>query len=246
MPAGTGCGLASAQRRRELGNDLHDIVAHHVGAMTLRASSGRLAIDACGDVAVAAAALSDIAETGRRLLEELRGLLAVLQDPAAEEAALVIEPKAAIADAVARVAAAGVPVTFDLDPALAGTSLLVRTTAARVVQEALTNVLKHAGPGTPTRLTTRVEPPHILWIRIENEEPIEPPPTPAALPVSGHGLAGMRNRVAMLGGMLTAGPSKKGGWTVAVALPAPPALSAPARPAHAAPADRAPRDPRRS
>jgi signal transduction histidine kinase len=188
-----------------------------------------------GDAAVASAALGDIAEMGRHVLEELRGLLAVLHDSdAVEEEALIIEPKAAIADAVARVGAAGVPVAFDLDPGLAGMSLLVRTTAARVVQEALTNVLKHAGPGTPTRLTARVESPHTLWIRIENEQPVEQSPTPAELPASGHGLAGMRNRVARLGGMLTAGPTKEGGWTVAVAMPAPPALSAHVGPAHAA------------
>jgi signal transduction histidine kinase len=232
--------IAAAQlsKRSQLANDLHDIVAHHVGAMTIRASSGRLAVDTSGDVAVAAAALDEIAETGRHVLEELRGLLAVLHDPAAEEAALVIEPKAAIADAVARVGAAGVPVTFDLDPGLAGTSLLVRTTAARVVQEALTNVLRHAGPGTATRLTVRVEPPYTLWIRIDNDAPIEQPLAPVALPGSGHGLVGMRNRVALLGGILTAGPTDEGGWTVAVVLPAPPALSAPAGPAHAAWAER--------
>ncbi len=217
---------AQLAERSRLAHDLHDIVAHHVVAMTLRASSGRLAVDTSGDVAVAAAALGDIAETGRRVLDELRGLLAVLHDPdATDDKALVTEPKAAIADAVARVRTAGVPVTFDLGPGLAGASLLVQTTAARVVQEALTNVLKHAGPGTATRLTARVEPPHTLWIRIENEHPVERPLPPAVLPGSGHGLAGMRNRVALLGGTLTAGPTQDGGWTVAVALPAPPALA---------------------
>ena len=122
---------ARLAERSRLARDLHDIVAHHVGAMTLRASSGRLALDTSGDAAVAAAALSDIAETGRHVLDELRGLLAVLRDPdAIDEEAMVIEPKAAIADAVARVRGAGVPVTLDLDPDLARASLLVRTTVA--------------------------------------------------------------------------------------------------------------------
>ena len=224
---------ARLAERSRLARDLHDIVAHHVGAMTLRASSGRLALDTSGDAAVAAAALSDIAETGRHVLDELRGLLAVLRDPdAIDEEAMVIEPKAAIADAVARVRGAGVPVTLDLDPDLARASLLVRTTVARIVQEALTNVLKHAGPGTATRLTASVEPPHTLRLRIDNDAPAGPQPAPAALPASGHGLTGMRDRVALLGGVLTAGPTPDRGWSVAVALPAPPAL--PVRPDPAA------------
>ncbi len=223
---------ARLAERSRLARDLHDIVAHHVGAMTLRASSGRLALDTSADASVAAAALSDIAETGRHVLDELRGLLAVLRDPdAIDEEAMVIEPKAAIADAVARVRGAGVPVTLDLDPDLARASLLVRTTVARIVQEALTNVLKHAGPGTATRLTASVEPPHTLRLRIDNDAPTGPQPAPAALPASGHGLTGMRDRVALLGGVLTAGPTPDRGWSVAVALPAPPALPVPPGPA---------------
>jgi signal transduction histidine kinase len=219
---------ARLAERTRLAHDLHDIVAHHVGAMTLRASSGRLAMDTSGDVAVASTALADIADSGRHVLSELRGLLAVLHDPdAIGEEAMVTDPKAAIADAVARVRAAGVPITTDLDPGLDGTSLLVRATAARIVQEALTNVLKHAGPSTATRLVMTIEAPHTLRLRIDNDPPVGPPPAAADLPASGHGLAGMRDRAALLGGVLTAGPTPDGGWTVAVALPAPPALVEP-------------------
>ena len=216
---------ARLAERSRLARDLHDIVAHHVGAMTLRASSGRLALDTSGDATVAADALSDIADTGRHVLDELRGLLTVLRDPdAIDEEALVIEPKAAIADAVARVRGAGLPVTTDIDPALARASLLVRTTVARIVQEALTNVLKHAGPGTETRLTARIEPPHTLRLQIDNDASAASPAVPATLPISGHGLAGMRDRVGLLGGALTAGPTAERGWSVRVVLPAPPAI----------------------
>jgi signal transduction histidine kinase len=217
---------AQLAERTRLAHDLHDIVAHHVGAMTLRASSGQLAVDTSGDVALASTALADIADTGRQVLSELRGLLAVLHDPdAIGETAMVTEPKAAISDAVARVRAAGVPITFDLDPGLDGTSLLVRSTAARIVQEALTNVLKHAGPGTATRLVATIETPHTLRLRIDNDPPAGTRLAAADLPASGHGLAGMRDRVALLGGVLTAGPTTDGGWAVSVALPAPPALA---------------------
>jgi signal transduction histidine kinase len=217
---------ARLAERSRLARDLHDIVAHHVGAMTLRASSARLALDTAGDVTVAAAALGDIAETGRHVLDELRGLLVVLRDPEAiDEEALLTEPKAAIADAVSRVRGAGVPVTLHVDSGLARTSLVVRTTVARIVQEALTNVLKHAGPGTATRLTVDVEWPN-LRLRIDNDAPAGQPPAPATLPISGHGLAGMRDRVAVLGGVLTAGPTGEGGWSVVVDLPTVPALPA--------------------
>ena len=217
---------ARLAERSRLARDLHDIVAHHVGAMTLRASSARLALDTSGDTVVAAAALGDIAETGRHVLDELRGLLIVLRDPEAiDEEALLTEPKAAIADAVSRVRGAGVPVLLHVDPGLARTSLVVRTTVARIVQEALTNVLKHAGPGTATRLTVNVEGAE-LRLRLDNDPPAGQPPAPAALPVSGHGLAGMRDRVALLGGVLTAGPTGDGGWSVVVDLPTAPAVPA--------------------
>jgi len=219
---------ARLSERARLAHDLHDIVAHHVGAMTLRASSGQLAVDTSGDVALASTALADIADTGRHVLSELRGLLAVLRDPdAVGEAAMVTEPTAAISDAVARMRAAGVPITVDLDPDVDTTSLLVRSTAARIVQEALTNVLKHAGPGTVTRLVTSFETPHTVRLRIDNDPPAGQPPSAADLPASGHGLAGMRDRAALLGGVLVAGPTPDGGWTVTVALPAPPALAGP-------------------
>jgi len=210
---------ARLAERSRLARDLHDIVAHHVGAMTLRASSARLALDTSGDTVVAAAALGDIAETGRHVLDELRGLLIVLRDPEAiDEEALLTEPKAAIADAVSRVRGAGVPVLLHVDPGLARTSLVVRTTVARIVQEALTNVLKHAGPGTATRLTVNVEGAE-LRLRLDNDPPAGQPPAPTALPVSGHGLAGMRERVALYGGVLRTGPRPGGGFRVFAKIP---------------------------
>ena len=211
---------ARLAERSRLARDLHDIVAHHIGAMTLRASSGKLALDTSGDTAVAGAALTDVAATGRRVLDELRRLLTVLRDPDAIDAeAMFTDPNAAIKDAVMRTRNAGVPVEVDLDRRLAGASLLARTTAARAAQEALTNVLKHAGPGTPTRLTVTVEPPGTVRLQVTNDRPVDAAHA-ADLPASGHGLAGMRDRVALLGGKLVAGPIADQGWSVTVTLPA--------------------------
>ena len=206
--------------RTRLARDLHDVVAHNVGAMTLRASSARLALDSGADRAVAADALSDVAAAGRRVLDELRVLLGILREPdSAVGDALLTDPDAAMAEAVERVRTAGVPVEVTVDTGLADASPLARATVARVVQEALTNVLKHAGPGTPSRVAVSVSP-SALRAEVTNDRPsaataVEAP----ALPPSGHGLAGMRERVELLGGVLAAGPTPEHGWSVTVDLP---------------------------
>jgi signal transduction histidine kinase len=207
--------------RTRLARDLHDVMAHNVGAMTLRASSARLALDSGADRAIAAAALSDVAATGRRVLDELRVLLGILREPdSAGGDALLTDPDAAMAEAVARVRTAGVPVEVTVDAGLADASPLARATVARVVQEALTNVLKHAGPGTPSRVTVSVSPSG-LRAEVSNDRPVIPAPgvTANVLPPSGHGLAGMRERVELLGGVLAAGPTPDHGWSVTVDLP---------------------------
>jgi signal transduction histidine kinase len=207
---------ARLTERTRIARDLHDIVAHHVGAMTLRASSAKLALETGGDPAVAATALGDVATTGRRVLDELRGLLLLLRDPdPGDGPGLLADPEATMLDAVEQVQTTGVPVTVDVDPALAEASLVVRATVARAVREALTNVLKHAGPGTPAAIT--IAPVNgSLRAVVHNDPPVSAQP---ALPSSGHGLAGMRERVALLGGVLEAGPTPDGGWSVTVDLP---------------------------
>ena len=206
--------------RTRLARDLHDVVAHNVGAMTLRASSARLALDSGADRAVAADALSDVAAAGRRVLDELRVLLGILREPdSAVGDALLTDPDAAMAEAVERVRTAGVPVEVTVDTGLADASPLARATVARVVQEALTNVLKHAGPGTPSRVAVSVSP-SALRAEVTNDRPVAATAVEApALPPSGHGLAGMRERVELLGGVLAAGPTPEHGWSVTVDLP---------------------------
>jgi signal transduction histidine kinase len=214
---------ARMTERTRLARDLHDLVAHHVGAMTLRASSARLAVDSGADGSVAAAALGDVAATGRRVLDELRVLLQILREPeTANGEAMLTDPDAAMAEAIERIRAGGVPIDVDIDGGLADAPPLVRATVARVVQEALTNVLKHAGPGTSTQVEVRVLP-SVVRARVTNERPAWVPALTAratpALPVSGHGLAGMRERVELLGGVLEAGPTPEYGWSVTVELP---------------------------
>ncbi|MFD1930247.1 sensor histidine kinase [Nonomuraea mangrovi] len=202
--------------RERLAREVHDIVAHHVGAMVLRASAARYAAPD-GPVADA---LADIKETGHQVLEDLRGLLDVLRDPAGD-AVLLADPADVVAESAERMSAAGLIVDLDLDPALGEAPLVARASAARIVQEGLTNVLKHAGPGTAVRVGLAAGDGELV-VEVANGRP---PTIREPLPSSGQGLAGMRERAKALGGTLTAGPDG-GGWRLAVTLPYPQATMA--------------------
>lgn len=197
--------------RERIAREVHDIVAHHVGAMVLRASAARYAAPD-GPVADA---LSDIRDTGHQVLEDLRGLLDLLRDPD-RQPDLLADPADVVREAAERMSAAGLLVDLELDPASDGAPLVARASAARIVQEGLTNVLKHAGPGTKVRVSV-ASAADGLAIEIRNGRP---PTVMDRLPSSGRGLAGMRERVKALGGTLRAGPDEDGGWLLAASLPA--------------------------
>ncbi|MET7463337.1 histidine kinase [Nonomuraea sp. NPDC005501] len=196
--------------RERIAREVHDIVAHHVGAMVLRAGAARYAAPE-GPVADA---LADIRDTGHQVLEDLRGLLDVLRDPDARPG-LLADPADVMRESAERMAAAGLVVDLRLDPAADRAPLVARASAARIVQEGLTNVLKHAGPGTEVvvALTARGKG---LAVDIVNGRP---PARVERLPSSGRGLAGMRERVRALGGTLAAGPGENGGWRLTATLP---------------------------
>ncbi|WP_246080370.1 sensor histidine kinase [Nonomuraea mesophila] len=196
--------------RERIARDVHDIVAHHVGAMVLRAGAARYAAPD-GPVADA---LTDIRDTGHQVLQDLRELLDLLRDPD-RQPGLLANPADVIREAAERVAAAGLDVDLDLDPAADHTPLIARASAARIVQEGLTNVLKHAGPGTKVRVSVTPSGDG-LSVEIRNGRP---PADMERLPSSGRGLAGMRERVRALGGTLSAGPDGDGGWLLAARLP---------------------------
>lgn len=197
--------------RERIARDVHDIVAHHVGAMVLRASAARYTAPD-GPVADA---LTDIRETGHQVLQDLRGLIDLLRDPD-RQSDLLTDPNDVIRESAERMTAAGLEVDLELDPATEHAPLVARTSAARIVQEGLTNVLKHAGPGTKARVRVRAGRDG-LQVEIHNSRP---PRTIERLPSSGRGLAGMRERVRALGGTLVAGPDEDGGWLLAASLPA--------------------------
>ncbi|MEV7522195.1 histidine kinase [Streptomyces sp. NPDC091371] len=209
--------------RLRIAREMHDIVAHSLSVITVKAAVAAHVADVRPQET--REALRHIEETGRRALAEMRSTLAVLRapdgrsepesgtgtepgaEPGAEPAtapAPGLSDLAAVAD---RAAGAGVEVTLDvaeLPPLAAGLELAVY----RIVQEAVTNVIKHAAPTVCRVTVTRG-----LRITIVNEGDVLPGHTP------GHGLTGIRERVAMYQGEFTAGPRPEGGFRVSARLP---------------------------
>jgi signal transduction histidine kinase len=214
---------ARLQERTRLAGDLHDIVAHHVSAIAMQAGAGHYAATRTDSeqqrLEEAVKALRSIRDNAGQALVEVRGLLHVLRDPhgVAADDRPTVAPEAMITDAVRRSSNAGLDVDATVDDRLADAPLAVRVTAARAVQEALTNVLKHAGPGTHVAVTVALTD-HLVCVEVLDSGPRGCPPT---MPASGHGLAGMRQRVDILGGTLTAEPAPPFGWRLAMSLPLP-------------------------
>ena len=204
--------LAAAGERLRIARELHDVVAHSMSVISMHAGSGRLA--AQRDPAAAERALQVVERSSREALAEMRRLVTVLRD-ADDDAALV--PAARLADVhalVAEVAAAGVTVDVQTDGDLTSVPDGVSLAAYRIVQEALTNVVRHAFPArTQLRITVRDD-----VVRLEIVDHGAPR---AGTPPGrrGHGLIGMRERAALYGGGLEAGPLPDGGWRVSAHLP---------------------------
>ncbi|MFB9236380.1 sensor histidine kinase [Plantactinospora siamensis] len=202
---------AVADERRRIARELHDVVAHHVSVMGVLATGARRTL--ARDRAAADEALGSIEETGRTALRELRRLLDVLRTEA-EPAELAPQPGLAGIEAlVEQLREAGLPVTLEvagtprpLDPGMA-------LTIFRIVQEALTNVLKHAGTATAgVSIAFRGR-----WLELEIVDTGRGPvPDSATL---GHGLVGMRERVALYGGALRTGARAGGGYRVQARIP---------------------------
>ena len=222
--------IAAAAERVRIARELHDVIAHSLSVMVAQADGGAYAFDATPERS--RQALSEIGRTGRQALSEMSSLLGVLR-AGPEAPSLAPAPAAAdIAQLVSQAREAGMRVSHTEEgtvrPLPAGLSL----SAYRIVQEALTNVRKHAGPGAAAEVTVRYRKDELL-VRITNDggttvpPPSLPrygtdhPPRPAAH--SGHGLAGMRERAAMYGGTVQAGSCPDGGFEVTVRLPLPPA-----------------------
>jgi signal transduction histidine kinase len=203
---------AVADERRRIARELHDMVAHHVSVMGVLATGSRRTLHR--DPAAADEALATIEETGRTALRELRRLLDVLrtdQEPADD---LTPQPGLAHLPAlVEQVREAGLPVTLRMDGEPGALDPGVALTIYRIVQEALTNALKHAGSATAeVRLDIGT-----YWLTLEICDTGRGPRLSSG-PI-GHGLLGMRERVMLYGGSLRTGPRPGGGFRVSARLP---------------------------
>ena len=198
---------ASAERAR-IAREMHDIIAHHLSVVVLQAAGSR----AQGKPSLAA--LEKIESSGRQALTEMRRLLSVLRGPD-EIASLVPQPGIGELAALATsVRSAGLPVSMAIDGDHAKLPAALEVCAYRIVQEALTNVLKHAGPARATVTVDCAD--DAVTIEVADDGL----GNPIAMAHAGrHGLAGMRERVAVFGGELRAGPEPGGGFAVRARLP---------------------------
>ncbi len=205
--------IATLAERHRIARELHDVVAHGLSVMIVQAD-GALYAEAEHPEAPREA-LAAIASTGRESLGEMRRLLGVLRDDP-DAAALAPQPGlASLPTLIDRFREAGLTVSYTGEGAIEPMAPAVGLTAYRVVQESLTNVLHHAGP---TRVDVRVAvSPEILELVVANEPGTAPARPPATSP--GLGLLGMRERVGLLGGRMTAGPTPPGGFRVRVEIP---------------------------
>ncbi|MET9789835.1 sensor histidine kinase [Streptomyces canus] len=208
--------LATATERTRVAREMHDIVGHNLSVIITLADAGAYATDIAPERGKEALQL--IGDTGRQALGELRRVLGVLRETAdgpPDRPELSPQPGIADIEALcAKVRAAGLEVVYrtsgDVDTLDSG----VQLTVYRIVQEALTNTLKHADPGTRVHLAVLVEDSR-LTIRVLDTGPATLPGPPNE---EGHGLVGMRERAALYGGTVSAGPAGGGGWSVEAVL----------------------------
>ena len=203
---------AVADERLHIAQELHDVLAHTLSVIAVQAGTGAHVIDSEPDEA--RRALQTIADTSRSSLGELRRLLGVLRADG-DEKSYVPAPRLADLDRLAaEVTAAGVPVEMSLEGSPDGISPGVELAAYRIVQEALTNVLKHAGPASANVRVDHL--PGGLDIEIvDNGRGLAARNGKS----TGHGLIGMQERVAMYGGTLRTSPAPGGGFRVVAHLP---------------------------
>jgi signal transduction histidine kinase len=207
--------LAAATERTRVAREMHDIIGHNLSVIITLADGGAYAIRATPERGREALVL--IGETGRRALGELRRMLGVLRE---QTDAPQFNPQPGIADLdtlYAQVRAAGPRVVHrsvgELDVLDRGLQLMVY----RIVQEALTNSLKHAGPDTRAHVTVALDDTRVR-VCVRDTGPPGGTDRPGLFRSEGHGLAGMRERAALYGGVVTAGPGPGAGWTVDAVL----------------------------
>ncbi|MGY1809852.1 sensor histidine kinase [Blastococcus sp. SYSU D00669] len=204
----------TAEERRRISRECHDVIGHGITLMLLYTEAAQARLD--GREPEVSRALDVVAEAGRTALADVHQVLEVLRTEEGPDAA--VGGLDEVDELVERVRGAGTPVDWratDLPRELPAT---VSTTAYRVVQEALTNVLRHA-PGAAVRVRLCGDQ-HVVRVEVTDDGGAAPDRNAARPGTTGLGLVGIRERVALLGGELDAGPrGDRPGWRVTAALP---------------------------
>ncbi|WUI04005.1 sensor histidine kinase [Spirillospora sp. NBC_00431] len=208
-----------AEERTRIARELHDVVAHRVSLMTIQAGAAKAV--AAQDLDGALQAMGAVEQAGRQALDELRHLLGVLRPETDPDG---LGPQPGLADLprlLAQIRAAGVEVALVADGTPDGLPARVDLFAYRIVQEALTNVLKHAGPGARTEVRLGAGQSEIVVEVLDDGHGTAVIAGSGAVRAGtgGHGLVGMRERALLLGGTVDARPRPGGGFRVVAHLP---------------------------
>ncbi len=207
---------AVLDERMRIARELHDVVAHSMSVIAVQAGTGRMVID--DDLDHARRALASIEETSQRALDEMRRLLGVLRadTDTSDPAALAPVPTLDDIDRlVAYAVQGGTPVDVSIDGDRRAAPAGIELAAYRVLQEALTNVRRHAA-GAPARVHVAFESNELV---VEVENPLTDGQSAGGSGGAGHGLLGMRERVSLYGGTFEAGPRPDGTFRVSARIP---------------------------
>ena len=211
--------IAVAEERSRIARELHDVVAHAVSVIVVQADGASYAVRS--NPGLAERAIQTISHTGREALTELRRLLEVLRNEHSPGGPRIPQPDAqSLAELAQRVREAGVPVRLEVDGELSGLPAGVSLGVFRIVQESLTNTLKHAGPGARAQVYVR-RTDEAVDVEVSDDGAGKARALVAAgeaLP-GGNGVIGMRERANVYGGSLEVGPAPGGGWRVHAMLP---------------------------
>jgi signal transduction histidine kinase len=231
--------LAASEERARIARELHDVVAHHVSLMAVQSEAAAALLPGRPDEA--SKSVEVIGRTAREALTELRRLLGVLRGPANVDGRATTAPSPSIShldDVLGQVRRAGIAVDLRVEGSPSKLPPGVDLAAYRIVQEALTNTVKHSGAGEAA-VTVSYEPGYVtvsvtdtgngsVAITVEGKAnrarsraPGRDDDAPRPADSGGFGLAGIAERVASCGGKLTVGPRDAGGFAVTARLPAP-------------------------
>ncbi len=207
--------LLVTEERLRIARDLHDVISHNIAVIGVQAGIGAHLFDQQPEQA--RAALLIIKAASRDAMRDLRGMLGVLRqadDPQGRDPSPSL---AALPELVERVRGAGVVVVFAIEGTARPLTPATELAGYRIVQEALTNVLRHA-PGASAEVHLRYVP-DAIQVEVFDDGGARSDASPTVSPGTGHGLVGLRERAGTLGGTLEAGPLEAGGFRVWTCLP---------------------------